>query len=226
MQVWIYYYKTEFLDSAVEYLEDDTILHTFFCDHPAPDGNHLIVITFLDDKNTTIVNSGFLDFDMVKISKKPTLLSVDIHKNETNETRRYLAEKDSLFCIVDPINHCPIESYTVYNEITEREETYIDIAPYRKYFAFQVMNKSKQKADSLQIGYAYYSGQYGLCKNWLLAAEWLMQSKEPEAAYYLGVIFLKDPLLRDTDLAKYYIEKAISGQVNGADSLLQELCEE
>lgn len=42
---------------------------TFFVNNPAPEGNPLVILSFAKEK--VVVNMGFLDYDVVKISKKP-----------------------------------------------------------------------------------------------------------------------------------------------------------
>ncbi len=42
---------------------------TFFVSNPSPEGNPLVFFSFGKDK--VVVNTGFLDYDEVKLSKKP-----------------------------------------------------------------------------------------------------------------------------------------------------------
>ena len=60
-------YTVERLDCAVEYIGDKK-KRTFFVDNPLPTGNHLVIFSF--GKERVVVNTGFLDYDQIKISKK------------------------------------------------------------------------------------------------------------------------------------------------------------
>ena len=42
---------------------------TFYVDNPEPDGNPLVIMSF--SKERVVINMGLLDYDVVKISKKP-----------------------------------------------------------------------------------------------------------------------------------------------------------
>ena len=54
----------------------------------------------------------------------------------------------------------------------------------------------------------------------LKAAEFFEKSGTPEAHYYLGRIFLKDPLLGDPEDARYYLTLALEGGEERARELL------
>jgi hypothetical protein len=64
-------YTVERLDCAVEYVGEKT-KKTFFVDNPAPEGNYLAIFSIAKEK--VIVNMGYLDYDRVRISKKPAPL--------------------------------------------------------------------------------------------------------------------------------------------------------
>ena len=86
--------EKEFLDRApkftVERLDFSEQLigekkrKTFFVDNPAPEGNPLVFLSFGKDK--VVVNTGFLDYDEVKISKKPMPMKLSTIYNEDRKS--------------------------------------------------------------------------------------------------------------------------------------------
>ena len=71
--------EKEFLDRAPKFtierldyseqLVGERKRKTFFVDNPSPEGNPLVFFSFGKDK--VVVNTGFLDYNEVKLSKKP-----------------------------------------------------------------------------------------------------------------------------------------------------------
>ena len=61
-------YTVERLEYSEEYVGANK-KKTFFIENPAPEGNPLVILSFA--KERVVVNMGFLDYDVVKISKKP-----------------------------------------------------------------------------------------------------------------------------------------------------------
>lgn len=140
---------------------------------------HNIII---DDKECVCIDHGFLDYEEVKISKSPTFMELHhswIQSDEESYMKRYKINKQRITIIIDPEYHIPLETKEIYNEKTGRYESYIELQAGKKYFAFQMSNPPI-KVTPHMVGYNYYIGQYGLKQNWLKAAEWLMQSGEPE----------------------------------------------
>ena len=61
-------YTIERLDYTEE-LVGDKKRKTFYVKNPAPEGNPLVILSFSKERVT--VNMGFLEYDVLKISKKP-----------------------------------------------------------------------------------------------------------------------------------------------------------
>lgn len=217
------YYRAVYLEDAPEYKNDGTILHTYFAEKRTYDGNHLVIVTLDDKNNLILINNGFLDYDQVKISKKPTIIQRQELLSKTSEAiSQYYSSMDTPYCIIDQITKKPVSPYLVYNEEKGSSETCLDLVSNHRYLAFTVHAKNGENtADNYDIGYGHYKGLYGLERNWLLAAEYFMQSEKPQAYYYLGVIFLKDPLLHSEKLADEYINKAIDNGIEQAEELLE-----
>lgn len=148
-----------------------------------------------------------------------------LRRYETDEICRFYSEKDSAYVVIDWENHSQVHPYTVYDQEKKCNETFVDIIPGKKYFVFNIKPKSDVNlmTSALRICKGFFWGKYGLELNWLQAAEWFMQSDDPEVAYYLGIIFLRDPLLRDIKLARDFIEKAVENNIRGSKKLLQEI---
>ncbi len=227
-----WWFEPEFLEYSEDEPDDGKVMRTYFAD-PSSEGNPLITISFIDDKEIVVVDVGFLGNDQVRFSQKPMIIPLEQSSFEVNgegQIQRFLADKEKSIIIIDPEFHVPIERKEIYNEDKKVYETYIELQAGKKYFAYQFNIDKKTgesvpcfKASAHMLGYNYYIGQYGLKQNWLKAAEWLMQSDKPEDAYYLGVIFMKDKLLYDVSLAKKYLTKAMELEIEMAQELLEQL---
>lgn len=222
-----WWFEPEFLEYSEKEQEDGSVARTYFVDNPASEGNPLIFFSFINDKDVVVVNTGFLDYEDILYSKKPAIMSIrqsSFQMDGEEQVQRFLAEKERSIIIIDAEYHIPLESKKIYNDDKGIYEFYIDLRAGKKYFAYQIGEKTDfRKASPHMIGYNYYIGQYGLNQNWLKAAEWLMQSDEPEDVYYLGVIFMKDTLLHDVSLARQYLTKASELGIEMAYELLKEL---
>ena len=58
-----------------EELRENASRKTFFVDEPKEDGNHLVILSFAE--NRVVVNMGILQDDKLKISKKPMPVKFD-----------------------------------------------------------------------------------------------------------------------------------------------------
>ena len=61
-------YTVQRLDYTVE-MVGDRQKKTFYVENPVPEGNPLVFLSF--GKEKVVINMGILDYDVVKISKKP-----------------------------------------------------------------------------------------------------------------------------------------------------------
>lgn len=229
-----WWFELEYLEYSEDKQDEWNVTRTYFVDNPSSEGNPLVFLSFIDGNECISINIGFLDYEDIRISKKPAFMKFKQSWIQTDKMRkiiRFRANYQTSIVIIDPEFHIPIEPKEIYNEEKMRYELYIDLQAKKKYFACQVRFKLKEngilektrKASPHMLGYNYYIGQYGLKQNWLKAAEWLMQSDKPEDAYYLGVIFMKDTLLHDVSLARQYLTKASELGIEMAYELLKEL---
>ena len=75
-------YSIERLESNITELINGKKRRTFFVENPAVDGNHLLIFTIKRGK--VVVNTAFLDYDSVIISKKNISLDMEILYSEEN----------------------------------------------------------------------------------------------------------------------------------------------
>lgn len=188
-------YVAERLDCAIMLLEDGDLSLTFFVSNPAPDGNHLLIFNFFEDQSQVHVNSGFLDYDQVKLSTVPTVLNIvciqrngklppelekhftldaSVHHAPEEKEFAYTFDPEKTFIILDPETTLEIkpELYMENGELRGR----VMMTPYKKYFVFQI--RSKGHGDSIplsdyEIGMAYKEGTMKLEKNYRKALHYL-----------------------------------------------------
>lgn len=75
-------FTIERLEFAEE-LRQDASRKTFFVDNPKEDGNHLVILSFANNK--VVVNMGVLQDDKLKISKKPMPVKFDTLYSENEK---------------------------------------------------------------------------------------------------------------------------------------------
>ena len=218
-------YRTE-LDRQTESREDGTILQTFTVTRDTRVSCPVLLFTFLNDRNGVMSDMAFLDAETLQIAKCPQFMpfSEFPQPEPGKKAVSYRADRDTAVIIVDPETLQAVHSHQVRNEETGQEETVMDLIPGRRYFSFLCGPKGEpEEATAGMIGYGYYMGEYGLKRNWLEAADWLMQADDPESSYYLGYIFTHDPLLQDMDMAREYLTKAAEAGMVAAQKLLDTL---
>ena len=75
-------FTIERLEFAEE-LRQDASRKTFFVDNPKENGNHLVILSFANNK--VVVNMGVLQDDKLKISKKPMPVKFDTLYSENEK---------------------------------------------------------------------------------------------------------------------------------------------
>jgi len=75
-------FTIERLEFAEE-LREDASRKTFFVDNPKENGNHLVILSFAN--NRVVVNMGVLQDDKLKISKKPMPVKFDTLYSENEK---------------------------------------------------------------------------------------------------------------------------------------------
>lgn len=212
--------------------EKGKTVRTYWVDNPSSEGNLLILLSFVNNKDVVVINQGFLSGEDIRIGNNPMI--VDMKKSQKKfegegTVKKFLTDYECGIVIVDPEEYEPIEIQREYNEEKDMYVTYIELETDKTYFTFELSGVNSDtkgklpKASDFMMGYNYYIGQYGLPQNWLMAAKYLMKSDDINASYYLGMIFLKDKQLHNEDLAKKYLKEAYESGVNIESKLLSEL---
>ena len=131
-------YTVERLDSAVEFVGDKT-RRTFFVDNPAPQGNHLAIFSFAKDK--VVVNTGFLEDDKVKISKRPTPMKIKTLYSDKEEEYKEFAYTPNMkrqISIIDLETTEEVKPVLYFDEEANEVKGKCKLKPHKKYFAFEV----------------------------------------------------------------------------------------
>lgn len=120
---------------------------TFFVNDPAPDGNPLVILSFAKEK--VVVNMGFLDYDTVKISKKPMPMKFQTLYNEKETDFKEFAYTPNMrrpISIIDPETGDEVKPILYYDEETNEVKGKCKLKPYKKYFAFEI-REDRNKRD-------------------------------------------------------------------------------
>ena len=112
---------------------------TFFVNNPAPEGNPLVILSFAKEK--VVVNMGFLDYDIVKISKKPMPLKcTSIYNEEETEYKEfaYTPNMKRPISIIDPETTEEIKPTLYFDDETNEVKGKCKLKPHKQYFAFEI----------------------------------------------------------------------------------------
>ncbi len=115
---------------------------TFFVENPAPEGNPLVIFSFA--KERVVVNMGFLDYDTIRISKKPMPMKFSTLYNEEETDFKDFAYTPNMkrpISIIDPENGEEIKPVLYFDEETNEVKGKCKLKPYKKYFAFEIREK-------------------------------------------------------------------------------------
>lgn len=137
-------YTVERLEFSEEFIGDKK-KKTFFVENPAPDGNPLVILSFAKEK--VIVNMGFLDYDVVKISKKPMPMKFQTLYNEEETEYKDFAYTPNMqrpISIIDPETGEEIKPILYFDEETNEVKGKCKLKPYKKYFAFEIREEKKK----------------------------------------------------------------------------------
>lgn len=147
--------EKEFLDKSpmftverLDYLEQivgEKKKKTFFVDNPAPEGNPLVFLSFGKDK--VVVNTGFLDYDEVKISKKPMPMKLSTIYNEKETVYRefeYTPNMKRPISIIDPETTEEVKPVLYFDEKANEVKGKCTLKACKKYIAFEISVKKKK----------------------------------------------------------------------------------
>ena len=137
--------KPKYIVKRLEYTKeyyDKRIKKTFFVDDPAPDGNHLVLLTF--GNNKVMINSGFLDFDHVKVEKRTTKINFNLWHNTEGESYKefdYNPDQNREFCILDTDNGDEMVPIVYIDSQTGKLKGKFKLKQNHRYFVFEVKKK-------------------------------------------------------------------------------------
>ena len=147
--------EKEFLDRApkftverLEYTEQlvgDRKKKTFYVENPAPEGNPLVFLSFGKDK--VVVNTGFLDYDEVKISKKPMPMKLSTIYNEKDTVYRefeYTPNMKRPISIIDPETTEEVKPVLYFDEESNEVKGKCMLKANKKYLAFQISERNRK----------------------------------------------------------------------------------
>ena len=137
-------YNIERLESNVTALINGQKRRTFFVENPAVDGNHLLIFTFKDGK--IVVNTAFLDYDSVIISKKNISLNMQILYNDQETEYKdfyYNTNMQRQLAIIDIETTEEIKPSLYIDQETNTVKGKCTLQAHRKYFAFEIKEKNK-----------------------------------------------------------------------------------
>ena len=131
-------YTVERLEYSEEYIGANK-KKTFFIENPAPEGNPLVILSFA--KERVVVNMGFLDYDVVKISKKPMPMKFQTLYNEKEFA--YTPNMKRPISIIDPETGEEVKPILYFDEESNEVKGKCKLKPYKKYFAFEIREERK-----------------------------------------------------------------------------------
>lgn len=136
-------YTLERLD-FMEELRGEMKRKTFFVDHPSEDEDHLVILSFGQEK--VVVNMAILEGDQVKICKKPVPMKFDnLYQEQEFEVKdfQYTPNLKRPICIIDPETTEEIKPTLYFDEKTNEVKGKCKLKPYKSYFAFEVRSKKE-----------------------------------------------------------------------------------
>ena len=134
-------YTVERLEFSEEFVGENK-KKTFYVDNPAPEGNPLIILSFAKEK--VIINMGFLDYDTVRISKKPMPMKFSTLYNEKETDFKefsYTPNMKRPISIIDPETTEEIKPTLYFDEEANEVKGKCKLNPFKKYFAFEIREK-------------------------------------------------------------------------------------
>jgi len=120
---------------------------TFFVNNPAPEGNPLVILSF--GKEKVVVNMGFLDYDTVRISKRPMPMKFQTLYSEKETDYKefvYTPNMKRPISILDPETGDEISPILYFDEEIGEVKGKCKLKPFKKYFAFEI-REDKENMD-------------------------------------------------------------------------------
>ncbi len=117
----------------------------FFIDEPK-DREQLVILSFGKDK--VVVNSGIMENDKVKISKKPIPIKFDtLYSEEETEYKdfRYTPDLKRQITIIDPETAEEVKPVLYLDQETNDIKGKCKLKPYKSYFSFEIRDKKEDQ---------------------------------------------------------------------------------
>ena len=130
---------------------------TFYVENPAPDGNPLLFLSF--GMNKVVINSGIMEFDEIKISKKPIPMECNtLYSEEETEYRdfAYTPNMKRPMTIIDPETAEEVKPVIYFDEATNEVKGKCRLRPFKRYFIFEVKPSTTSKVKD-DVDVRYYS---------------------------------------------------------------------
>jgi hypothetical protein len=137
-------YTVERLEYTEEFVGENK-KKTFFVDEPSPEGKSLVILSF--GKEKVVVNTGILEQDRVRISKKPVPIKFETLYNEQETEYKNFTYTPNLkrpISIIDPETTEEIKPTLYYDEETKEVKGKCRLKPYKNYFAFEIREESNK----------------------------------------------------------------------------------
>ena len=115
---------------------------TFYVNEPDPEGSHLVILSFGQEK--VVVNTGILEEERVKISKKPMPIKFQtIYSEKETEYKEveYTPNLKRPISIIDPETTEEVKPVLYFDEETKEVKGKCKLKPYKNYFAFEIREK-------------------------------------------------------------------------------------
>ena len=123
----------------IEELRGELKKKTFFVDNPSIDGDELVILSF--GKEKVVINTGILEEDKVKISKRPMPVKFDtLYSDKEYEYKdfKYTPNLKRPISIIDPETAEEIKPTLYFDDKTNEVKGKCKLKPYKSYFAFEI----------------------------------------------------------------------------------------
>ncbi len=131
--------KLEFMEE----INGDLKKKTFFVENPSPDGEQLVILSF--GKEKVVINTGIMEEDRLRISKKPSQIKFDTLYTEEDSVYKEFKYTPNLkrpISIIDPETTEELKPILYIDEETNEVKGKCKLKPYKSYFAFEIREDS------------------------------------------------------------------------------------
>lgn len=203
-------------------------------------GIKIVMLSFDDAHNLVAVNTGIMENNILRVSKKPITIEFcyfqDDHDEYVYNTSLYNSKESTkkrerkeitfittLYAktvIIDPETKEMVKRELFFDDHDNMWKANIKLEANRSYLSFQIRyedsNSTITDANPFDIGYGFYWGIYGLPQNKVTSAKWLIKSDNALAYYFLSKIFEEEPFLFDEIESFNYMCKAAEADIDSA----------